>query len=62
LILGDHTGEFMGIPTTGKHVVVRFAAFDRVIDGKMVSGEIMQDTVSLLIQLGVMEPPKGFWP
>ena len=60
LILGDHTGDFMGIPATGKHVVVRFAAFDRVIDGKMVSGEILQDTVSLLIQLGVMEPPKGF--
>lgn len=60
MILGDHTGEFMGIPATGKHVVVRFAAFDRVIGGKMVSGEIIQDTVSLLIQLGVMEPPKGF--
>ena len=60
LILGDHTGDFMGIPATGKHVVVRFAGFDRVIDGKMVSGEILQDTVSLLIQLGVMEPPKGF--
>lgn len=49
----------MGIPPTGKHVVVRFAAFDRVINGKMVSGEIMQDTASLLVQLGVMEPPKG---
>ena len=50
----------MGIPATGKHVVVRFAAFDKIVDGKMVSGEILQDTVSLLIQLGVMEPPKGF--
>lgn len=60
LILGTHTGEFMGIPPTGKHVVVRFAFFDKVVDGKMVSGEILMDTASLLIQLGVMQPPTGF--
>lgn len=60
LISGVHTGEFMGIPPTGKHVVCRFAAFDRIIDGKIVSSEVFMDTAGLLIQLGVMQPPKGF--
>lgn len=58
--LGVHTGEFMGIPPTGKKVCVRFASFDRIVDGKIVSGEVFMDVMSLLIQLGVMEPPKSF--
>jgi predicted ester cyclase len=49
----------MGIPATGKHVVIRFATFDRIVDGKMVSSEVFMDMVSLMVQLGVMEPPKG---
>jgi predicted ester cyclase len=50
----------MGIPPTGKHVVCRMATFDRIIDGKIVSSEVFMDTAGLLIQLGVMPPPKGF--
>jgi predicted ester cyclase len=60
LMTGVHTGEFMGIPPTGKHVVCRFASFDKVVDGKIVSSEIFPDMLGLFVQLGVMEPPKGF--
>ena len=60
VIVGVHTGEFMGVPATGKSVVGRFAAFDRIVDGKLVSSEIFIDVTSLLIQIGAMEPPKGF--
>jgi predicted ester cyclase len=56
--VGIHTGDFIGIPPTGKSVVGRFAAFDRIVDGKLVSSEVFLDVASLLIQLGVMEPPK----
>jgi predicted ester cyclase len=59
LTKGVHTGTFMGIPPTGKSVVVRMATFDRVVDGKIVSSEVIMDTAGLLIQLGVMEPPTG---
>jgi hypothetical protein len=59
LTKGVHTGTFMGIPPTGKRVVVRMATFDRVIGGKIVSSEVIMDMAGLLIQLGVMEPPTG---
>jgi len=60
IIVGIHTGEFMGVPPTGKSIVGRFAAFDRIVDGKIVSSEVFMDVPSLLIQMGAMEPPKGF--
>jgi len=57
---GVHTGEFMGIPPTGKSVVGRFIAFDRIEGDKVVSSEVFMDVAGLLIQLGVMPPPKPF--
>ena len=50
----------MGVPATGKPIVGRFAAFDRIVDGKLVSSEVFMDVTSLLIQIGAMEPPKAF--
>lgn len=50
----------MGVPPTGKSVVGRFVAFDRIEGGKLVSSEVFMDLAGLLIQLGVMPPPKGF--
>ena len=50
----------MGIPPTGKDVCVRMTAFDKIENGKIRSSEVIVDVVSLLIQLGVMPPPKGF--
>jgi hypothetical protein len=61
VIVGIHTGEFMGVPATGKSIIGRFASFDKIIDGKIVSSEVFMDVTSLLIQIGAMEPPKGFW-
>ena len=58
MTVGIHTGEFMGVPPTGKSVVGRFAAFDRIVDGKIVSSEVFLDVTSILIQVGAMEPPK----
>ena len=48
----------MGVPATGKSIVGRFASFDRIVDGKLVSSEIFMDVTSLLVQMGAMEPPK----
>ena len=50
----------MGVPPTGKSVVGRFASFDRIEGGKVVSSEVFMDVAGILIQLGVMEPPKSF--
>jgi predicted ester cyclase len=51
---GTHTGEFMGIPPTGKHV--RFDVMDiiRLADGRFVEHWGLVDQASLLRQLGAL--------
>ena len=58
--VGVHTGEFLGVPPTGKSVVGRFVSFDRVVGDKIVSAEVLLDVAGLLVQLGAIPPPKGF--
>jgi predicted ester cyclase len=51
---GTHTGEFMGIPPTGKHV--RFDVMDiiRLADGRFVEHWGLIDQAGLLGQLGAL--------
>jgi predicted ester cyclase len=51
---GTHTGEFMGIPPTGKHV--RFDVMDiiRLADGRFVEHWGLIDQAGLLRQLGAL--------
>jgi predicted ester cyclase len=51
---GTHTGEFMGIPPTGKHV--RFDVMDiiRLADGRFVEHWGLVDQAGLLRQLGAL--------
>jgi steroid delta-isomerase-like uncharacterized protein len=35
-IRGTHTGEFLGVPASGKPVAVSFIAIVRIVDGKLV--------------------------
>ena len=48
-----HSGEFMGIPATGKKVDIRYMDFWKVGDGKIVDNWVMVDFPSVLSQLGV---------
>lgn len=48
-----HSGEFMGIPATGKRVEIRYMDFWRVCDGKIVNNWVMVDFPSVMQQLGV---------
>ena len=48
-----HSGEFMGIPATGKKVNIRYMDFWKVEDGKIVDNWVMVDFPSVLSQLGV---------
>jgi steroid delta-isomerase-like uncharacterized protein len=52
---GTHTGNFMGIPATGKQVVFTGIYIARIADGKIVEHWGEEDGVSLLIQLGVLK-------
>lgn len=51
---GRHTGSFMGIPPTGKHVTFTGIYIARIADGKIVEHWGEEDSVSLLQQLGVL--------
>lgn len=48
-----HSGEFMGIPATGKRVTIRYMDFWKVVDGKIVDNYVMVDFPDVLAQLGV---------
>jgi steroid delta-isomerase-like uncharacterized protein len=54
---GRHTGELMGIPPTGKDVVVSGQNFSRVKDGKVVEEWSNWDTLGMLQQIGAV--PSG---
>lgn len=48
-----HSGEFMGIPATGKRVEIRYMDFWNVVDGKIVDNYVSVDFAWVLKQLGV---------
>lgn len=62
-----HSGEFMGIPATGRTVVVRNADYYQLRGGKMVAHWDVTDFLSALSQIGgIPELPPMFqrkeWP
>ena len=48
-----HSGEFMGVPATGKRVEIRYMDFWKVVDGKIVDNYVSVDFPWVLMQLGV---------
>ena len=56
---GRHTGEFLGVPATGKDVEMEGIAIHRVVDGKVVEHWAQVDAVNLLMQMGAIPPPGG---
>lgn len=54
---GTHTGEFIGIPPTGKQVTMTGMDIHRIVDGKIVEEWSNFDALGLLQQLGVVPPP-----
>lgn len=51
---GTHTGTFLGLPATGKHVRVMGIDIDRFADDKVVECWVNQDDLGLLQKLGVV--------
>lgn len=56
-IRGTHTGDFMGIPATGKPTTIGAIAIFHVVDGKIVELRGQFDQMGMLQQLGVMATP-----
>jgi steroid delta-isomerase-like uncharacterized protein len=51
---GRHTGEIMGIPGTGKDVVVQGLTFTRLEGGKIVEDWTNWDALGMLQQIGAI--------
>lgn len=55
---GTHQGEFMGIPPTGKRVIVHGMGIDTCAAGQCKQSLLLLDTFSLMQQLGVISTPE----
>ncbi len=57
VVRGTNSGEFMGMPATGKQVTMTGIEILRIADGKVVErwGEL--DMMGMMQQLGVIPPP-----
>jgi steroid delta-isomerase-like uncharacterized protein len=51
---GTHTGEFMGIPPTGKSVVINDFTLLRIVEGKIVEWWYDCNLLAVMQQLGLM--------
>jgi steroid delta-isomerase-like uncharacterized protein len=54
-----HTGPFMGLPGTGKTIVVNGIELFRLRDGRIVEFWRKDDDVRLLMQLGILPMPSA---
>jgi steroid delta-isomerase-like uncharacterized protein len=54
VLRGTNTGDFMGIPATGKQIHVTAQAILRVVDGKVTELHSNFDQFGMLTQLGVI--------
>ena len=55
---GTHRGELMGVPPTGKQMVVTGISILRIANGKIAEYRLNWDTLGMLQQLGIV-PPTG---
>ncbi len=56
---GTHRGTFLGVPATDRPVTVWGMVIDRFEGGKIKDTRIIMDTLGLMMQLGVVPPPKA---
>ncbi|OLY94124.1 conserved hypothetical protein, steroid delta-isomerase-related [Cnuella takakiae] len=56
---GTHTGNFNGIPASGRTVEVPFMMMYHIEDGKIVQHWLFADTMDLLTQMGMMKRPEA---
>ncbi|HWC12208.1 MAG TPA: ester cyclase [Acidimicrobiales bacterium] len=58
-LVGEHKGEFMGIPPTGRAFLLSAQTIMRFGDGRVVERWTTGDLLGLLIQLGALPAPGG---
>jgi len=56
---GTHEGELMGIEPTGRSFEIQNMVFTRIEDGRIAERWVLPDSLGLMQQLGVVDPPGG---
>jgi steroid delta-isomerase-like uncharacterized protein len=56
---GIHSGDFQGVPPTGKQIAISAIIIERIKDGKMVEHWSLFDQLSMMQQLGLIPPPQS---
>ena len=51
---GTHTGEYYGIPATGRSIVSTVVCFDRISNGKVAENWVVFDNYDVMRQLGLV--------
>ena len=51
---GTHTGDYYGIPATGRAITCTVVAFDRIRDGMLVENWTVFDNYEVMRQLGII--------
>ena len=51
---GTHSGEFLGMPPTGKKIAITFMNIDRFAGGKLIEHRAEVDMAGLMQQLGAI--------
>lgn len=54
---GTHQGDLMGIPPTGKHVVIPAISVLRIVGGRVAEQRAIFDQMGMMQQLGVIPAP-----
>ena len=55
---GIHTGDGLGVPATGKEIVVRGISMATIRDGKIVDARDNWDRLKMMMEIGAVEPVK----
>jgi len=59
---GTHTGEFMGIPSTGRQIAIKGITIHRFADGELVESWASYDMMGMMQQLTAEQwPAQGVW-
>ena len=56
---GTHTGDFQGLPPTGKQIVIGAFITERLKDGKAVEHWSLFDQLAMMQQLGLVPSPQA---
>jgi steroid delta-isomerase-like uncharacterized protein len=56
---GTHSGNFQGLPPTGKQIAISAILIERIKDGQIAEHWSLFDQLSMMQQLGIVPPPQA---